>query len=62
MEDVQDINSYFDRVGNRLYLLGLNKPITKEQFFKKVAEVPMVIDLLRAETFFKDRGYSYLKS
>jgi hypothetical protein len=39
----------------------LNKPITKEQFFKRVAEVPMVTDLLRAETFFKDRGYNSSK-
>ena len=50
-----DIETYFKRNSNRLFLNGVAKPIKKKKFLDKTELIPMFANLLRVETFFRDR-------
>ena len=36
VENVKDITTYFQRNSNRLFLMGMTRPITKEEFLEKM--------------------------
>lgn len=59
--EVQNIRNYFDRISNRLYLVGLSKPISKELFLSKIEGLPFLNDLVRVETFNTDLTYGELR-
>ena len=51
------MSDYFERNSRKLYLVGcLNKTIGKEVFIEKMANLPVVSNILRVETFYRDSG------
>lgn len=56
-----DIETYFRRNSDRLFLNGVTRPITKKKFLDKIEQIPMFANLLRVETFFRDRGLEMKK-
>ena len=61
VEDVQDITTYFQRNSNRVFLMGMTRPITKEEFLDKMEQIPLFTNLIRVETFYRDRKESTLR-
>lgn len=47
--------SYFKKNSNRVFLTGMTAPITKEVFFEKMDQIPLFTNLIRVETFYRDR-------
>lgn len=50
----------FQRNSNKLYLTGLNRPISKDEFLSKIEKIPFFTNLIRVETFVRDRKLSTL--
>ena len=50
-----DVETYFERNSSRLFLNGVVQPIKKQDFLNKTEFIPMFANLLRVETFFRDR-------
>lgn len=48
--------SIFERNTNKLNLSGLNRPISKEEFLAKIEKIPFFTNLIRVETFVRDRN------
>jgi hypothetical protein len=55
-----DIDEYLKRNINKLYLQGRTKGISKKDFFTKTVKIPFLHDLVRVETFYRDRIQSSL--
>jgi hypothetical protein len=41
--------------------MGMTRPITKEEFISKMEQIPLFTNLIRVETFFRDRKESTLR-
>ena len=54
-ENQKEWMSYFKRNSNRVFLMGMTRPITKDEFFAKMELIPLFTNLIRVETFFRDR-------
>ena len=58
---VSDITTYFKRNSNRAFLIGMTRPITKDEFLSKMELIPLFTNLIRVETFYRDRKESTLR-
>lgn len=59
-EEKDDLDSYLKRNINKLFLQGRSKGIKKAEFISKTVSIPFLHDLLRVETFYRDRVSSTL--
>lgn len=48
------IGEYLSRNSNKLFLSGLTRPISKAEFMEKCEEIPLLANLIRVETFYRD--------
>ena len=60
-EDKTDLMTYFQRNSNRVHLLGMTNPITKQSFLEKMEKLPLFTNLIRVETFYRDMKENDLK-
>ena len=56
------MTTYFQRNSNRCFLMGMTRPITKEEFIKNMEDIPLFTNLIRVETFYRDRKESTLRA
>ena len=54
------MDEYLKRNINKLYLQGRSSGISKAEFMQKTAHIPFLHDLVRVETFYRDRVQSTL--
>jgi hypothetical protein len=52
---ITSIKDYLMRASNKLSLRSTNVTISKEKFLEKIEEIPLFTNLIRVETFFRDR-------
>ena len=51
----------FTRNNNKLFLSGMDRPITKHEFLSKSENIPFFTNLIRVETFLRDKNLNTLK-
>ena len=56
------MQTVFERNSNKLFLSGMNRPISQEEFLQKIEKIPFFTNLIRVETFVRDRSPSELVS
>lgn len=53
--------SIMERDCNKLFLSGMTRPISKQEFLEKIEHIPFFTNLIRVETFVRDRQLSTLR-
>lgn len=56
-----DLDEYLKRNINKLFLQGRSSGISKHEFMQKTESIPFLHDLVRVETFFRDRVQNSLR-
>ena len=55
LDEKDDIDEYLKRNISKLHLSGRSKGISKKEFMLKSEQIPFLQDLIRMETFYRDR-------
>ena len=61
LDEKDDIDEYLKRNISKLHLSGRSKGISKKEFMLKSEQIPFLQDLIRMETFYRDRLQSTLQ-